>query len=85
MTRLFIRQHFKKAQKFLCYNKWTAFPWQQTPSEASTKEIFDLIGKALKLPSEDKIPFKYLCLVEDFNGIDIHQYSDRIVFTCETY
>lgn len=39
----------------------------------------------LQLPSEPKAPFSYLGLLNDFNGVDVDQFSDRIVIKCETY
>ena len=41
--------------------------------EDTAKEIYQLIGASLRLPKEDKDPFAYLGLVEDYNGIDVHQ------------
>ena len=35
--------------------------------------IFDIIGSQLKLPGETEIPFKYLGLCSDFNGVDVQQ------------
>eukprot|EP00980_Cylindrotheca_fusiformis_P030089 scaffold24340_cov255-Cylindrotheca_fusiformis.AAC.1 len=41
--------------------------------------VYDRIGKALQLPGGSEPPFKYLGLITDFNGVDVHQYNDRIV------
>jgi len=55
------------------------------PNEDLTKCLYDQIGKALQLPSEDTPPFKYLGLIKDFNGLDVAQYSDAIKLSCEKY
>jgi len=39
------------------------------PNEDFAKHLYDQIGKALQLPSEDTPPFKYLGLIKDFNGL----------------
>eukprot|EP00980_Cylindrotheca_fusiformis_P008178 scaffold1732_cov76-Cylindrotheca_fusiformis.AAC.1 len=55
------------------------------PDESIAKDIYKRIGERLQLPSEEKPPFSYLGLIDDFNGVDVHQYSDRIVLSCESY
>jgi len=55
------------------------------PNEDLAKRLYDQIGKALQLPSEDTPPFKYLGLIKDFNGLDVAQYSDAIKLSCEKY
>jgi len=55
------------------------------PNEDLAKHLYDQIGKALQLPSEDATPFKYLGLIKDFNGLDVAQYSDAIKLSCEKY
>jgi len=55
------------------------------PNEDLAKRLYDQIGKALQLPSEDTPPFKYLSLIKDFNGLDVAQYSDAIKLSCEKY
>jgi Reverse transcriptase (RNA-dependent DNA polymerase) len=55
------------------------------PNEALAKRIYDQIGAQLQLPSEDTPPFKYLGLVDDFNGLDVTQYDDSIKLSCEKY
>ena len=56
-----------------------------TPNEALAKLIYDRIGKKLQLPSEEDVPFKYLGLLEDFNGLNVKQYRDCTVVSCEAY
>jgi hypothetical protein len=55
------------------------------PHEQMAKTVFDRIGTLLQLPSEDKPPFSYLGLLDDFNGVDVMQYSDRTVLSCSKY
>jgi hypothetical protein len=55
------------------------------PNEALAQRIYNRIGKRLQLPSEEQPPFKYLGLLKDFNGLDIAQYDDRIVISCQSY
>jgi len=55
------------------------------PNEAIVKRLYDQIGKALQLPSENTPPFKYLGLLNDFNGLDIVQHSDTIKLSCEKF
>ena len=43
------------------------------------------IGRRLQLPTESAPPFKYLGLLTSYNGVDVHQYSDCILISCETY
>jgi len=53
--------------------------------ESTAKAIYAEIGSRLKLPKEDKAPFTYLGLVQDFNGIDIEQTRDYIQISCPNY
>eukprot|EP00980_Cylindrotheca_fusiformis_P025376 scaffold13535_cov117-Cylindrotheca_fusiformis.AAC.2 len=55
------------------------------PFEAIAVNVYDRIGKALQLPGESEPPFKYLGLITDFNGVDVHQYNDRIVISVANY
>jgi len=55
------------------------------PNEDIAKRLHDQIGKALQLPSEDTPPFKYLGLINNFNGLDIAQNSDAIKLSCQKY
>ena len=56
-----------------------------TPNEELAKLIYDRIGQQLQLPSEEAVPFKYLGLLEDFNGLNVKQYRDCNVVSCESY
>ena len=55
------------------------------PSEDIAKKVYDSIGVELRLPGESTIPFKYLGMVGDFNGVDIGQFNDSIVVSCKKY
>ena len=55
------------------------------PNEAMAQDIYGKIGKRLQLPSEETPPFKYLGVLRDFNGLDVHQYDDSIMLSCEKY
>jgi len=37
-----------------------------------------LAMKLLQLPSEESPPFKYLGVLDDFNGLDVQQFNDYI-------
>ena len=50
--------------------------------EATAKEIYDIIGRSLRLEKEPVDPFSYLGLVKDFNGVDIEQSSEYIQISC---
>ena len=54
-------------------------------NEALANKIYDIIGKKLQLPKEDKPPFAKMGLINDFNGIDIAQTDMYIKISCETY
>jgi len=53
--------------------------------ESTAKAIYNAIGKKLKLPNESDIPFSYLGLIEDFNGIDIEQSKTHVRISCQNY
>jgi hypothetical protein len=55
------------------------------PSKDVAWSIYGKIGKMLQLPSELEPPFKYLGLLHDFNGLDVHQYSDSITISSTSY
>ena len=55
------------------------------PHEALAEQIFQQIGEALRLPSEQDIPLKYFGLLKDYNGIDVTQTSTTCELSCETY
>ena len=57
----------------------------QTDNEAIAKEIFDIIGLKLQLENEDELPFAYLGLTTDFNGVNIEQSKTHIMISCENY
>ena len=40
---------------------------------AIAQRIFDSIGQDLKLPGETEVPFKQLGIVDEINGINVHQ------------
>ena len=55
-------------------------------NEETAKVIYNIIGASLRLPKEDKDPFAYLGLIEDYNGIfDIHQARNHIKVSCLNY
>ena len=49
------------------------------------KAISDEIGKHVKFDHETDIPMTFLGLVEDYNGVDIEQYSDCIHISSKSY
>ena len=54
-------------------------------NEETTKMIYDIIGKAMQVPKRDKLPFTYLGLIEDFNGVNIEQENNHMQISCENY
>ena len=56
-----------------CEHEWVA------------KEIYNIIGEKLKLPSETEAPFTYLGMVYDFNGTEVDQSRDYIALSCPNY
>ena len=53
--------------------------------ESTAKIIYESIGTQLKLPNETDIPFSYLSLINDFNGIDIEQSNTHVRISCQNY
>jgi hypothetical protein len=53
--------------------------------ESTAKAIYDLIGKQLEMPREASPPFKYLGLLQDYNGVDVNQTADYIELSAEGY
>ena len=53
--------------------------------EATAKEIYGLIGEKLQTDDKEEPPFDYFGLLEDFNGVDVHQYKDCIQISCPEY
>lgn len=53
--------------------------------EQIAKNMFNVLGQLLKLPSEEKVPFKYMGPVDDFNGVDIIQLKQYIGISCQKY
>ena len=57
-------------------------------SEKTAKAIFDTIGKKIQFPTEKErniIPFEYLGVVKDYNGVDLIQTPDYIESNCASY
>ena len=54
-------------------------------NQALADKIFDIIGKKLQLPKEDKPPFAKMGLIHDFNGMDVLQTDSYIKISCATY
>ena len=54
----------------------------------TTKDIFNIIGTKMSFASEKKkgiVPFEFLGVVKDYNGVDIKQTSHYIEMSCENY
>ena len=56
-----------------------------SPDEDIAKMIYDIIGKRLMLPGEDKPPFAYMGLVDDYNGVQIKESSDFVSISAGKY
>ena len=56
--------------------------------EQTAKNIFNDIGRRISFNTENSqciIPFEYLCIVEDYNGVEIKQTTHYIEMSCENY
>ena len=56
-----------------------------SPTEEIAKRIYKTIGDRLQLPSEAHAPFKYLGLIDEFNGVNVEQSRDSIAISCHGY
>ena len=56
-------------------------------NERTTKDLFNIIGEKMSLSSEKEVivPFEYLGVVKDYNGVDIKQTSHYIEMNYENY
>ena len=57
-------------------------------SEKAAKDLFNNIGVKIQFPSEKEdsiIPFEFLGIVTDYNGVDIIQTPDYIETSCKNY
>ena len=53
-----------------------------SPDESIAKAIYEIIGKRLTLPGEDKPPFAYMGRVEDYNGVTTCRARVNMSCTC---
>ena len=56
-----------------------------SPHEDIAKDVCNRIGRALQLPSEKEPPFSCLGLLDDFNGLDVHQHNNSIEISCQRH
>ena len=56
-----------------------------SPDEDIAKAIYDIIGQRLTLPGEDKPPFAYMGLVDDYNGVQVKQSSTLVSISAAKY
>ena len=56
-----------------------------TNDESLAKEIYNIIGKKLQLPGESDLPFTYLGLINDYNGVDVDQRKEYIEVNACSY
>ena len=57
-------------------------------NEKTAKDIYNIIGEKMSFPSEKEegiVPFEYLGIVKDYNGVGIQQTSHYIEMNCENY
>ena len=57
-------------------------------NEKTAKDTFNIIGNKMSFASERKkgiVPFEFLGVVKDYNGVDIKQTSHCIGIFCENY
>ena len=56
--------------------------------EKTAKDIFNIIGTKMSFPTEKQkgiVPFEFLGVVKDYNGVDIKQTSNYVGMSCENY
>ena len=54
-------------------------------NEKTAKDLFNIIGEKMSFPSEKEkgiIPFEYLGVVNDYNGVGIKQTSHYVEMNC---
>ena len=49
--------------------------------QAAAERLTKRIGEKVKFEHEEELPIKYLCLAEDYNGVDINQCDDSILMS----
>ena len=57
-------------------------------NKQSTQNLFNIIGIKIQFPSKVEqgiIPFEFLSIVTDYNGVDITQTPDYIEISCKNY
>ena len=57
-------------------------------SEKTAKDIFNIISIEMSFASEREkgiVPFEFLGVVKDYNGVDIKQTSHYVEMSCENY
>ena len=57
-------------------------------SEQAARDLFNNIGVKIQFPSEKKaniVPFEFLGVVKDYNGVDVKQTPDYIEMLCKSY
>ena len=56
--------------------------------EQIAKDLFNRIGLEMRFDSEREsgiVPFEYLGIINDYNGVEIRQTEHYIEMTCENY
>ena len=59
-----------------------------TTSEKAAKDLFNNIGIKIQFPSKKEakiVPFKFLGVVKDYNGVNVKQTLDYIEMLCKSY
>ena len=59
-----------------------------TTNEKDAKDLFNDIGMKIQFPSEVEaniVPFEFLGIVKDYNGVDIIQTPDYIEMSSQSY
>ena len=57
-------------------------------NEQSARNLFNKIGKKIQFPSEVEqgiVPFEFIGIVKDYNGVDITQTPDYMEMLCKNY
>ena len=57
-------------------------------NEQSARNLFNDIGKKIQFPTEVEqgiVPFEFLGIVKDYNGVDITQTPDYVEMSCRNY
>ena len=82
---IYLREQHGSKQLLLCQIDYIACA---VLTEQQAREIFNDIGSKIQFSSEEEIgviPFEFLGVFKDYNGVDIAQTPDYIEMNCSSY